>query len=65
MAKARVGQLQSRTHFDAWTEMELAATAEETAALLKSAGPGGVLLVTEDRTRAVRMRHHLPQLWAD
>ena len=65
VAKAKVGQLQSRTHFDAWTEMELAATAEETAALLKSAGPGGVLLVTEDRTRAVRMRQHLPQLWAE
>ncbi len=65
-ANATVGNLQSRTAFDAWTDMELAATAAQTAALLEHALDGnhnGVLLVTEDRSKPVRMVRHLPQLW--
>lgn len=62
---ARIEGLQSRTNFDAWTEMELAATRSQHAALLARAAPDGVLLVTEDRTRPVRMRHHLPGVWAE
>lgn len=60
---ATIGDLQSRTAFDAWTEMELAATAAQTDALLQHAAADGVLLVVEDRTRPVRMVRHLPQLW--
>lgn len=62
---ATVGDLQSRTAFDAWTEMELAATAAQTDALLREyAAPDGVLLVAEDRSKPVRMVRHLPQLWS-
>lgn len=62
-ANATVGDLQSRTAFDAWTDMELAATTAQTAALLEHAAPDGVLLVAEDRSKPVRMVRHLPQLW--
>ena len=62
---ATVERLQSRTSFDAFGEMELAATAAQVAALVsQAAAEDGVLLVTEDRTRPVRMVRHLPRQWA-
>jgi hypothetical protein len=63
-ANATVGDLQSRTAFDAWTEMELAATAAQTDAVLKhGAASDGVLLVAEDRSNPVRMVRNIPQVW--
>lgn len=64
VGSATAERMQSRTAFDAFGEMELAATAAQTQALVKHAAPDGVLLVTEQRHRPVRMRYHLPQLWA-
>ena len=45
--------------------MELAATAAQMAALVNhsASAADGVLLVTEDRSRPVRMRRHLPCHW--
>jgi len=61
---ATVERLQSRTAFDAYGEMELAATADQTTSLVDRVGQHGVLVVTEDRSRPIRMRRHLPQYWA-
>ena len=61
---ATVGRLQSRTAFDAFGEMEMAATAAQVDAVVQRwGGKDGVLLVTENRYHPVRMRRHLPQRW--
>ena len=43
--------------------MEMAATAAQTASLRKAAA-GGAVVIAEDRALPVRMRRHLPQIWA-
>ena len=56
-------RIQSRTAFDGFGEMELAATQAQVQTLLQHAS-GGALLVTEERANAVRMTRHLPRSWA-
>ena len=59
------GQLQSRTSFDSFGLMELAATSRQASELVQNFGKkDGVLLVTENKSHPLRMRRHLPRHWA-
>jgi hypothetical protein len=62
--QAQVVELQSDDEFDAFTPMELIATAGETGKLL-AAHPGSpYLLFPEDRALSIRMNDFLPARWA-
>ncbi|MGZ5556362.1 MAG: glycoside hydrolase domain-containing protein, partial [Candidatus Aminicenantales bacterium] len=64
LARAEVVELQADDEFDAFTPMELIATAGETGKLL-AAHPGSpYLLFPEDRALSIRMNDFLPARWA-
>jgi hypothetical protein len=61
--KAEVLRFESRTAFEAWTEMGLCATAAELAAL-RRAHPGNPVVFTEDRAHPIHPASWLPAKWA-
>ena len=63
LPEAAFVEIQARTEFDRFTEMEVMATAVETRALLEEHPGKPCLLFPEDRTRPIRMSDHLPLIW--
>ncbi len=63
LPSATVVAMESIDEFNSFSPMQVIATAAETDALVKARGPAPFLLFPEDRTRAIRMRHDLPQRW--
>ena len=62
---ARVVEIQSSDAFDAFTPMEVIATAGETRALLEKHAGEAFLLFPEDRSHPIRMTGDLPKGWVD
>ncbi len=62
--RAKVLSLQSVDEFNAFTPMELIATAAETKTLLEAHPRAAYLLFPEDRSRSIRMTDDLPARWA-
>ena len=62
---ARVVEIQSSDAFEAFTPMEVIATAEETRALLEKHPGEAFLLFPEDRAHPIRMTGDLPKRWVD
>lgn len=63
LPRARVLALQASDAYDAPTEMEEIASADETRALLAAHPGAAFLLFPEDRAHAVRMSGDLPRRW--
>lgn len=61
--EATVLRVESRTEFDSFYPMEIAATADEVAAYADQNGNRPFLVFTEDRSLPVRMRHNIPVKW--
>lgn len=64
LARGRTTAIESVDDFHSFFPMEVAATAEETAAFMDGAA-GGWRLIAEHRDRPVRMKHLIPYHWAD
>ena len=62
---ARVVEIQSSDAFEAFTPMEMIATADETRALLEKHPGEAFLLFPEDRSHPIRMTGDLPKRWVD
>lgn len=62
MPQARIVQVESRTAFDSFYPMEVAATAAERADYLKK-NPAPLYLFPEDRRYPIRMRSNIPSKW--
>ena len=60
---ARVVEIQSSDAFEAFTPMEVIATADETRALLEKHPGEAFLLFPEDRSHPIRMTGDLPKRW--
>ena len=54
---------QSRNAFDSFAPMEMACSPQEVGALEAQSLPIGAMLITEDRSRPVRMFQNLPSRW--
>jgi glycosyl hydrolase family 123 len=65
LPRARVVSLQSSGAFEAFTDMETIATADEARALLARHPGEPLLLFPEDRSHPIRMRGDLPKRWID
>jgi hypothetical protein len=62
---ARLVEIQASDAFEAFTPMEVIATAEETRALLDAHRGEAFLLFPEDRSNPIRMASDLPKRWVD
>ena len=60
---ARIRRVESRTAWDSFCPMELAATAAEEEAYLAANADVPLLLFPEDRSRPAAMRTHIPARW--
>ena len=64
-AEARLIEIQSIDEFNSFFPMEVIATAEETARLLRKYPDADYLLFPEDRRVPVRMKDDLPRRWVE
>lgn len=63
--EVKVVRVESRTQFDSFFPMEVAASAKECADYLKSQEQSHFLVFPEDRKNPIRMRENFPVKWLD